>query len=684
MQTVNIHGTILPDPLTFENGQPVASPDDWQRRRAEILELFRVHVYGRAPVERPDDLTFETPETQTHAFDGAATERHIEIRFGGLSFGLKLLIPNAIAGPVPCFVFANNRSALSRDAIESQFWPARYIIARGYATAVFDMAQLDPDFDDGFANGVHGLYDEKREGDSWGTLAAWAWGASRVADYLQTDAAIDASKLALVGHSRGGKTALWAGAQDERWALVVSNNSGCGGAALSRDKGGETIAGINRGFPHWFCEKFHAYGGRESELPVDQHQLLALVAPRLLYVASASDDAWADPDAEFHAAVAASPVYQLWGQLGLPSPMMPDVNIAMSGGRIGYHRRGGKHDLTPFDWARFLDFADAHGWNKVAPAAPMPTSVADPTYGHDLGALLQVGAPDAPPDYEEFWRETYAQTLRVPPRIERREIASPDAEFRLFEIEFDGWQNFRVGGWLTLPRDGKFERGVVCGHGYGGREAAHFSVPGPRAVALFPCARGFHRARRVALPDKAARHVLHGIETRETYILRACVADLWASASVLLELFPRIEGQLDYSGGSFGGGLGALMLPFDARFRRAHLDVPTFGNHPLRVQMPCHGSGEAVRSYCKRHPEVTDVLAYFDAATAATFIETPTLVSPALSDPAVPPPGQFAVYNALAASKELWVRSAGHPTSEAESAQLFADLSKWFAREDGE
>ena len=677
---MNLHGINLPDPLAFEDGGTVASPAAWQRRRAEILELFRVHVYGRAPIERPDDLSFEVTQTQIDALEGAATRKQVEIRFGGFEFGLQLLIPNAINRPAPCFVFANNRSALSRDAVESQFWPARYLIARGYATAVFDMAQLDPDFDDGFANGVHGLYDDERAPDSWGTLAAWAWGASRVADYLQTDADIDADKLAIVGHSRGGKAALWAGAQDERWALVVSNDSGCGGAALSRDKDGETIADINKRFPHWFCENFHAYGGRESELPIDQHQLLALMAPRLLYVASASDDAWADPIAEFQAAVAASPVHQLWGKLGLPSPIAPEVNIAMIGGNIGYHKRSGKHDLTPFDWARFLDFADAHDWSAVAPAAPMPTTIADPTYGHDLGALLQIGAPAAPPDYEEFWRETYAQTLRVPLRIERREIESPDADFRLFEIEFDGWQNFRVGGWLTLPRDGNFERGVVCGHGYGGREAAHFGIAGPRAAALFPCARGFNRSKRIGLPNGAARHVLHGIETRETYILRACVADLWASASALMELFPDSEGHLDYNGGSFGGGLGALMLPFDARFRRAHLDVPTFGNHPLRVQLPCHGSGESARSYYKRHPEVLDVLAYFDAATAASFIQTPTLVSPALSDPAVPPPGQFAVYNALAAPKELWVRQSGHPTDAQDNAKLFAAASDWFAR----
>ena len=307
----------------------------------------------------------------------------------------------------------------------------------------------------------------------------------------------------------------------------------------------------------------------------------------------------------------------------------------------------------------------------------MNLSIADPTYGYDKTALLKVGAPAAPDDFAQFWRATFAQTMEVPLQISRREIESARPEIRVFEIDFWSWENFRVGAWLTVPRDGQFARGIVVGHGYGGREAPGYDVTGPPAAALFPCARGFGRSQRAGLPDGSASHVLHGIETRETYILRGCVADLWASAAVLLELFPHIAGHLDYVGGSFGGGLGALMLPFDDRYRRAHLDVPTFGNHPLRVQLPCNGSGQAVRSYHRRHPEVLEVLAYFDAATAARLSQTPTLVSPALSDPAVPPPGQFAVANALP-NKKLWVRSCGHPTDAAEDAALCEVAAQWF------
>ena len=163
------------------------------------------------------------------------------------------------------------------------------------------------------------------------------------------------------------------------------------------------------------------------------------------------------------------------------------------------------------------------------------------------------------------------------------------------------------------------------------------------------------------IPDRADGHVLHGIGSRDTYAIGDCVADLWCAASALQELVPELAGAgLGYLGESFGGGLGALALPWDERFAAAQLTVPTFGNHPLRLTLPCVGSGESVRGYHAGHPEVTEVLRYFDAATAATFLERPTLVGAALFDPSVPPPGQFAVYNALAGERELLVAAAGH------------------------
>ncbi len=361
----------LPDPLVLQSGKTVTSASEWkQQRRPEILELFRQYVYGRVPVERPDTLKFETVSIAPNAMDGHATRRQIRISFSGAggdgAIRLLLFIPNRSAAPVPCLLLINHGGPQNTDAeraIKSPFWPAEELVQRGYAAATFEVADVDPDEDDDFQNGVHGIFDAKgkpRSPDAWGTIAAWAWGASRVMDYLQTDPRLDAARVGLVGHSRGGKTALWAGAQDERFALVVSNNSGSTGAALARGKQGETIAKINRQFPHWFAKNYKLFNDRETELPVDQHMLLALMAPRLLYIASATEDAWSDPAAEFQAAVAAGPVYELLGLSGVQTSIMPDPEVPLLDGHIGYHLRTGKHELASYDWHRFMDFADRH------------------------------------------------------------------------------------------------------------------------------------------------------------------------------------------------------------------------------------------------------------------------------------------------------------------------------------
>ena len=358
--------TNLPDAHTFHSGAKVTNAAQWPARRAEILELFRTHVYGRAPLNRPDDLQFRVKNSDATAMNGAATLKQIVIEYGGPhgrgAIHLTLFVPNARNKPAPVFLLGCNRGPNRIDPMRQtrdDFWPAEAIIARGYAAAAFSLSDVDPDEDDGFRNGAHGIFDtERRADDAWGTLAAWAWGASRVLDYLESDSDIDAKRVALVGHSRGGKAALWAGAEDERFALVVSNESGAGGAALSRVKSGETIADINRVFPHWFCANYKNWNGRENELPVDQHQLIALIAPRPVYIASAIEDKWSDPHAEFLAGVAASPVYQLLGRTGLTSEEFPPVDQALHDGHIGYHVRAGQHDLLLSDWQFFMDFAD--------------------------------------------------------------------------------------------------------------------------------------------------------------------------------------------------------------------------------------------------------------------------------------------------------------------------------------
>ena len=369
----NVPDYTLPDPLTMEDGTKVDSVEAWQsKRRPEVLELFRKHVYGRAPVGRPKGMTFDVFDCDPKAMDGAATRKQIRINFTGKSDGLSmkvvLFVPNDVPKPVPTFLLICNRGPENIDPtrkIKMPFWPAEKIVARGYGIAAFHNAEVDPDKYDEFKDGVHGLFDKpgKRPADAWATLAAWAWGASRAMDYFETDDSVDHEHVAVVGHSRGGKTALWAGAEDERFAMVVSNNSGCGGAALSRRCYGETVAQINRSFPHWFCTNFDKYNDNEAELPVDQHMLMALAAPRLLCVASSDEDLWADPRGEFLSTVGAGPIYQLFGLEGLGTNQMPPLDQPVQKGRISYHVRTGGHGLTEYDWEQYMNFADKH-WRK--------------------------------------------------------------------------------------------------------------------------------------------------------------------------------------------------------------------------------------------------------------------------------------------------------------------------------
>ena len=361
----------LPDLFMGNGGQRRAPPrarGAWRRRRAEILELFREHVYGRSP-GRPERLRFAVVAENPRAMGGAATLRRVAVLGGHAGrehrFELTLFLPNARRGRVPVFLLLNNRPARNTDPAREQrsgFWPAEEVLARGYGIAALQVGELAPDDSARFREGAIRLFEGDgsgpRRGDAWGALAAWAWGASRAMDYFETDPRVNAARVAVVGHSRGGKAALWAGAEDARFALVVANESGEGGAALGRRRFGETLARITETFPHWFAGRYRTFGGREAALPVDQHMLLALIAPRAVYVASADEDLWSDPRGEFLALAAASPVYALWGDRAIAAGDMPPLDRPLAVGRRGYHVRRGAHDLTSYDWARFVDFAD--------------------------------------------------------------------------------------------------------------------------------------------------------------------------------------------------------------------------------------------------------------------------------------------------------------------------------------
>ena len=356
----------LPDALTTIKGQKIRSKKEWEKlRRPELLELFTTQVYGRVP-NTPYKTEFKIIKEDPNAMNGAATLKLVDIIISAntksLTIHLGLFIPNKVSKPVPAFLLVCNRPPaenidFTREK-KSEFWPAEEVIARGYAVAAFYNGDVDPDKHDDFQNGIHALLDTNRNSEAWGTLAAWAWGASRCMDYLVSDKAIAADKVAVIGHSRGGKTALWAGATDERFAMICSNEAGCGGTSLARRKYGETIDRINKAFPHWFCANYKNYSNRENEMPFDMHELMALIAPRALYVAAASEDLWADPKGQYLALYHSLPVYQLYTKnTGLPQDM-PALNTPVRNGQVAYHVRDGAHNLTLKDWNFYMNHAD--------------------------------------------------------------------------------------------------------------------------------------------------------------------------------------------------------------------------------------------------------------------------------------------------------------------------------------
>jgi cephalosporin-C deacetylase len=308
----------------------------------------------------------------------------------------------------------------------------------------------------------------------------------------------------------------------------------------------------------------------------------------------------------------------------------------------------------------------------------------DPTYGLGLDELRAMAPPPAPAHFDDFWRGRYVRASEVDPRPRLSESASRHPDWRVQDIVYASTDDFQIGGWLMLPREGPVRRGLVVGHGYGGREQPDFDLPVEATAVLFPCFRGLSRSRRPPISSDPAGHVLTDIDTPDRYILGGCVEDLWLAVSVLTQLFPELDSRIGYSGVSLGGGIGALALAFDRRIDRGHLTVPTFANMPLWLTLPTVGSGHAVQIYQRTHADVLQTLKFFDAATAATRIEAPTLVAVARFDPAVAPPCQFSLANALATSihHETVILDAGHFDYQGGSEQhaLLADKVRRFFR----
>lgn len=353
----------LPKIDVAENGTKIRTKEEWETvRRPEIIRLFEKNVYGVRPFERPENLTFSAEILNENL---PCIQKKVTFFCGDFSFFAHLFLPKNKEN-IPVFLYVmheyqEDNSDLEHDPLSCPFVPIETIVNRGYGVFIMPTRSIYLDFDHHaeYKCGVFTLEKKPRTDESWATISAWSWGLSRLADYIEeNEPAADKSRLASIGHSRGGKTALWCGATDPRISYVISNDSGCSGAAVTRGKQGEHIKDITR-MTDWFCENYRKYANNEDALPVDQHELLACIAPRLLYVASSSEDLWADPEAERLSCRLAGTAYEYYGKKGVVLPPEPvEIDKAYHEGTIGYHVKSGEHCITETDWKYYLDFAD--------------------------------------------------------------------------------------------------------------------------------------------------------------------------------------------------------------------------------------------------------------------------------------------------------------------------------------
>ncbi|SHF64765.1 hypothetical protein SAMN05444274_10745 [Mariniphaga anaerophila] len=359
----------LPELLVTESGETISTTEQWEKiRRPEILKLFEDNVYGQVPKDF-DDIQFEITKHDKKAMGGKTTLKEVAVTVTrnqkSVTMNLIVFTPNKAKKPVPMFLVINHRGLKTMDVTRQNkdgFWSAEEVIDAGYGISGFDVIDVSPDDKVKFKNGIlEQLYPEQLQMENgMRGLGAWGWGASRAIDYFENDKSVDATKIISVGHSRGGKSSLWFGAQDKRVAITISNESGNSGAALSRRIFGETVERITKNFPYWFCPNYQKFAGKEDELPVDQHMLLALIAPRAVYVASAAEDLWADPKGQYLALTEAQPAFSLYGIKNCLPTEMPAVNQQVICPHMSFHNREGKHNMTPYDWQQFIQFANKY------------------------------------------------------------------------------------------------------------------------------------------------------------------------------------------------------------------------------------------------------------------------------------------------------------------------------------
>ena len=349
-----------PDILTKTDGIKINNPTEWEKlRRVDILNLFEENVYGCRPKQCDGTVNFSKDNDYIHPYSQEMECRKITVEVSGYSFPIRLFMPKSLQKPVPVFVYIMHCYQSDKynidEAEEMTFLPIKSIINNGFGLAVLKVADIANESNQGAKQGVLAAFGSDKD-NGWGEISAWAWGMSKAADYLEALDIVDKYNIYAIGHSRGGKAALWAGATDTRFSLVISNNSGCTGAAISRGKQGETVKDINTTFPNWFCGNYKKYNDMEDAMPFDQHMLLSLIAPRKLYVASATEDLWACPKNELLSCQLASATYELYGKKGLICKGNPIPDIAYHDGLIGYHIRTGEHSLTKLDWDMFMRF----------------------------------------------------------------------------------------------------------------------------------------------------------------------------------------------------------------------------------------------------------------------------------------------------------------------------------------